>query len=206
MMTGGVVPEPVFTPADYQRVILGRLYAELAPLDPDRVLRHEWANARGCIARFDRGSIEIRVMDVQECPAADLAIVALIVEVVRALVDETWIPYREQKRIATEPLYRLLVDTTRWAENARVDDAALLAVYGCDDGVDNAGGVWRRLLERVLPSHPEHSDRLRRLIDNGSLATRILRLVGPRPTHEALERVYRELADCLARGSELGAR
>jgi hypothetical protein len=32
------------------------------------VLRHEWVNARGAIARFDRSAIEIRVLDVAECP------------------------------------------------------------------------------------------------------------------------------------------
>jgi hypothetical protein len=29
---------------------------------------HHFANSRGAIARFDRGAIEIRVIDIQECP------------------------------------------------------------------------------------------------------------------------------------------
>ena len=52
------------------------------------VPRDEWLNARGAIARFGRGTIEIRVLDVQECPQADLAICAAVVEVLQALVAE----------------------------------------------------------------------------------------------------------------------
>lgn len=86
--TGLVVPEPVFTQADYQREILQRMYRDIAPLDPEGVLQDEFLNSRGAIARFERGSIEVRVLDVQECPAADLAICQAITSVLRALVAE----------------------------------------------------------------------------------------------------------------------
>ena len=46
--------------AAYERDILQRIYSDLEPLDPEGVLRHEWVNARGAIARFDRGTVEIR--------------------------------------------------------------------------------------------------------------------------------------------------
>jgi len=86
-VAGAIVPERVWTREAYERDLLGRIYADMAPLDPEGILRHEWANARGAIARFDRGAIEIRVIDLQERPAADLAIAALTVAVVRALVE-----------------------------------------------------------------------------------------------------------------------
>ena len=88
-LTGQVIPEPVFTRADYKREILQRLYRDVAPYDPDRVLRHEWVNARGAIARFSRNTIEIRLLDMQECPAADLAITAAVIAVLKLFVDET---------------------------------------------------------------------------------------------------------------------
>jgi len=56
------------------REILAPLYAEMHPLDPEGILCHEWLNSRGAIARFDRNAVEIRLVDVQECPLADLAI------------------------------------------------------------------------------------------------------------------------------------
>ena len=73
IVSGRVIPEPVFTRAEYERAARQPLRA-IAPLDPDGILQEEWLNARGAIARFDRGAIEIRVLDVQEHPAADLAI------------------------------------------------------------------------------------------------------------------------------------
>ena len=66
-VTGQVIPEPVFTRSGYE-ALLETIYADLAPLDPAGTLRHEWVNARGCIARFDRMALEIRLLDVQECP------------------------------------------------------------------------------------------------------------------------------------------
>jgi gamma-glutamyl:cysteine ligase YbdK (ATP-grasp superfamily) len=86
-VAAAVVPEPVFTRADYEEQILRRIYRDIAPLDPEGVLQHEWLNARGAIARFDRNTIEVRVLDVQECPQADLAICAAIVAVLRAMTD-----------------------------------------------------------------------------------------------------------------------
>jgi methanogenic corrinoid protein MtbC1 len=54
-MAGLVIPEPVYTRADYDSGILERLYEQMAHLDPEGLLRHEFANARGAIARFERG-------------------------------------------------------------------------------------------------------------------------------------------------------
>ncbi len=77
-VSGAVIPEPVFSQQAYQDQILQPLYRDIAPLDPDGTLQFEWLNARGAIARFDRNTIEIRVLDVQECPRADLAVCALL--------------------------------------------------------------------------------------------------------------------------------
>jgi glutamate---cysteine ligase / carboxylate-amine ligase len=84
-ITGQVIPETVSSRADYERTILAPMYRDIAPHDPQHVLQHEWLNSRGAIARFDRNAIEIRVIDTQECPQADLAIAAATVAVVEAL-------------------------------------------------------------------------------------------------------------------------
>ena len=68
-VAGQVIPEPVCSRDDYEREILRpHLSRSSRRYDPEGVLRHEWLNARGAIARFDRNTIEIRVLDVQECP------------------------------------------------------------------------------------------------------------------------------------------
>lgn len=201
MMAGLVIPEPVWTREAYERDILGGLYAQLAPLDPEGILHHEFANARGGMARFDRGAIEIRLIDTQECPGADLAVTALVVETVRALVEERWIDSPAQRLMETEALHAVLLETTRHAENAVIDRPDLLAAFGVAGRSAKAGEVWATLLERTLPDHPEWTPALRSILDAGTLSTRIARAVGPDPARATLHGVYAELADCLESGS-----
>ena len=200
MMTGLVVPEPVFTRADYERDILGTLYEQLRPLDPDGVLRHEFANARGAMARFDRGAIEIRVLDIQECPQADLAIAALIVELVRAVIDERWMSYDDQRRVATQPLHGVLLDTIRYADRTRIRERAVLDAFGIPQGMAWAADLWLSLLEQVMPDHPTWSPLLRRMLKTGTLANRIGQQIRRFPTKAEVRTVYAELADCLHHG------
>ncbi len=85
-LIGEVIPEPVRSRAEYLERILEPIYRDLAPMDPEGVLRDEWANARGAIARFDRMALELRLTDVQEHPRADLAVAALVAGAVQHLV------------------------------------------------------------------------------------------------------------------------
>ena len=204
MMCGLVVPEPVFTREEYERTILGGLYDQLEPLDPEGVLRQEFTNARGCIARFDRGAIEIRVLDVQECPLADMAITAFVVEVVRAIVDERWISYEKQKLVSTESLHQVLLETIKYAERTRISDRSLLDAFGLSGSMHWASGIWSDLFEQVMPDHPTFSPVLRKMLNAGTLATRIGARVRRHPTHAQLHEIYSELADCLEEGRLFG--
>jgi len=201
-VSGQVVPEPVFTRADYE-ALLESIYADLAPLDPEGVLRHEWVNARGCIARFDRMAIEIRVLDVQECPRADLAIAAAASGVVRALCE----PARQAalRELATEPLAQLLRSTAASGEATKLEDRDYLRALGLPATPRAVGDVWAALIERHVlpdPGAAEHRGALDVLLGEGPLARRILRRCGAAPAREELRETYRELGDCL-RGNRL---
>jgi glutamate---cysteine ligase / carboxylate-amine ligase len=206
-LAGAVVPEPVFTRADYE-ALLASLYADLGPLDPEGTLRHEWVNARGAIARFDRMALEIRVLDVQECPRADLAIAWAVARTLRALCDPDPRHQARLRALATAPLADLLARTTAQAERALVDDADLLRALGLDGAARTAHEVWRALVERHVAADAEsaeHRDALDVLLGEGSLARRILARVGEKPARESLTALYRELADCLREGRLLRA-
>lgn len=196
LMAGLVVPEPVYTRSQYEREVLGRLYDQLAPLDPDGVLRHEFANARGGMARFDRGSIEIRVMDIQECPAADMRLVRLICDTVRALTEDLWRGQASLRGLSTESLHAVLLDCTRLGEDAVVRDPDLLGVFGLPARPVRAGDVWSTLAAARRPADTELATQL----GLGTLSARIRRCVGEHPDRGALRAVYRELADCLTQG------
>ena len=96
-ITGYVIPETVGSYQSYQEQVLQPMYQDIAPRDPRGVLRHEWLNSRGAIARFDRHAIEIRVADAQECPLADVAIAAAVSAAVESL-------YRGQTLVQTPEL------------------------------------------------------------------------------------------------------
>ena len=200
-ITAHVVPESMDSPAQYRREILDRIYRDLEPHDPDKVLREEWSNARGAIARFERNTIEIRVLDIQECPAADLAILQCIVAVVRALTEERLSPLQRQMDLATETLHRLLLQTIRHGGRARIRDAGFGRAVGWNQAAAApVSEVWRHLLDAVCPGKSAWRGTIEMILEEGSLSERILRAAGRRPTRRKLRSVYGRLADCLARG------
>ncbi len=216
-VSGSVVPEPVFTRAAYQALLEG-IYADLAPLDPEGLLRSEWVNARGCIARFDRMAIEIRVLDVQETPAADIAIHSAIAATLRTLCAMNGPAMARLRALETGALAEILRATTREAERTQIVDAAYLTALGFDGQPRCASDLWCELIERDFahdPLYPALQAPLAVIRDEGTLSTRILRRLrglaigrgspSSKPTRETLRAVYGELADCLRDGKMLRA-
>ena len=197
-ITGDIIPEPIFSPAVYDREIFQRMYRDIAPYDEAGTLRDEWLNARGAIARFDRSAIEIRIIDVQECAKADLAITAAITAVLRAMVAEKWCDVTRQMAWPVGPLKKILLDTIRDAEDAVISDRAFLECFGIRGGHSlTAGELWGTLTEQV-EIVKGLADPLQAIIRHGSLANRILGALPAAITRPALEGVYRQLTACLA--------
>lgn len=204
MMAGLVIPEPVYTREAHDREIIQPLYEQLAPLDPAGTLRHPFANARGGISRFDRGSIEIRLIDIQECPQADLAVLAFVTAIVRALAEEQLSPTAEQRPLGVEPLHAILLDTIQSAERTTITNASYLRALGCDAPRIHADDLLVQLFERLIPPTSEHHATLATLLSAGTLATRIARRLRGIPNREALRTTYQDLAECLATGRLFG--
>jgi len=194
-ITAKVIPEPVYTESGYNEHIYQKIMKDVAPYDPDKILEPVWLNSRGAIARFDRGAIEIRIIDIQECPAADLAILSLVIAALEALVEERLLPYKKQKEWDTESLYAIFSRVIVNAEKTLIDDPAYLSIFGVNKPVA-AGDLWKRILELAGPARrlaPWHSE-LNVILEYGSLATRILKSLGDRYSHENLQNVYRSLS------------
>ena len=202
-VVGDVVPETVGSRAEYDARVLAPMYDEIAPLDPAGVLRHEWLNSRGAIARFDRNAIEIRVIDVQECPLADLSIAAAVINVIRWLYDERSASLADQQALETSRLARILRATIRDADEAIIDDVPYLRALGVGAARCSAADVWRALLDASAHDESLTGAPWRPALDvilaEGPLARRILRATGAHPTRQKLHDVYASLCECLHR-------
>jgi glutamate---cysteine ligase / carboxylate-amine ligase len=198
-VSGRVIPEPAYTEGIYRETILERMYRDMEERDPEGVLRYEWLNSRGAIPRFDRSAVEIRVMDAQECPAADIAVAGLVAGVIRAICSGRW---RDPSVIASWPIDRLapiLDSTVRSGEDAVIEDGEYLEALGIKLKNAAASKVWRHLADEVsVPA--EGQDPLEVILDKGTLAKRILRAVGLSTDRDKLKKVYSRLCDCLAEG------
>ena len=197
---GKVIPERVFTKAAYQEQILQRIYSDLAPADPQGILAHEWANSRGAIARFDRNAIEIRLLDVQECPTADTAVVALVRGVVQALANETLSLTSQQMLADEDELASVLDATMRKGDEAIIEHAGLLGLIGLPPKPIRARDVWGHLIKQV-PLAGQDAQRWQTFfahyMQQGCLSHRLVRVAGNAPTAAKLHTLCARLAACL---------
>jgi glutamate---cysteine ligase / carboxylate-amine ligase len=210
-VAGRVIPERCFSEAAYGETIFGPMFAEIAPHDPGGVLQDEFLNSRGAIARFSRGAIEIRLLDVQECPAADLAVAALVCRVVQRLSEQTWSDLAAQQALEIEPLEKVLLGCIEQAERAVVDDRDLCRCLGWEraEARPTAGQIWQELFEQECASDPDFEQQfggpLRTIFARGPLARRIIAAIDGDTRAASLRSVFGGLCDCLAENRMLTA-
>lgn len=201
-VAGRVIPERAFSRQEYNERILAPMYADIAPLDPEAVLQDEFLNSRGAIARFGRRTIEIRVLDVQECPQADLAVAALTVGLLKLLTSERWTASGVQQTMEVEPLEAILLRTIRDADQARITDAGYLKLFGVEDSGISVGELWRRIHDEIASSPAsipaELHEAVQTILSHGPLARRIIKSLNSDASHDRLHELYQQLADCLA--------
>ncbi|MCI0752122.1 MAG: glutamate-cysteine ligase family protein [Flammeovirgaceae bacterium] len=197
-IVGSGIPEAVFSEKDYAKTIYEKIQSDIKPFDTDEILDPIWVNSRGAIARFDRGSIEIRLMDVQECPAADLAITTLVIETIKTLVNEEFISLEDQMKWNDQPLSAILDDLTINGRNASIRNSDYLKIFGFHSSVTTAGELWQFNFDKINLKIPDqHKTALKIILTKGNLSERIVSAVGINPTKERIISVYKELAGCV---------
>ncbi len=197
-LMGSLIPEAVFNQEDYYRVIFEPIARALAPFDKDQVMDHHFANSRGAIARFDRGAIEIRVVDIQECPSADLAIAEMIVATLKALVAGRWVSNYLQRAWHESDLLAIFKDVIVDAGDTVIANKDFLLMFGLMRESATVTELWKHLYRQVREDLSDGARiRIGHILDHGCLAKRILARTGPSPDHARIVEVYRELAQCL---------
>ena len=261
-ITGQVIPEQAYSYDEYNKMIFDKVKKAIAPYDTEHLLNHFFLNSRGAIARFDRGAIEIRLVDIQECPNADIAIAELEIATLKAIVNgkfaasctsnapgssdsatgnaagssasseniaansvpHTLKEYREFLRnFDTTRLAELLNKTVKDAENATIDWAKYLSVFGIDFATASAstspattpaantpattspanavtaGDLWKHIYSVVKNDLTEVSQNvMEKMLERGTLSSALYKALGDSPSHEAFVTEYKKLADCLA--------
>lgn len=198
IISGKVIPEAVFSKEAYHAQIFNKIKEVISPYDTEKVLDHHFLNSRGAIARFDRGAIEIRIIDIQECPAADLAILATVVAVLKKLVNESWSSTEAQTAWHEDALADIFLQVIKEGENTMIEDAAYLQMFGMEDEPMTAGELWAFLLPEIREELSlEQYDIISRIIGLGTLSNRIKKAIGDNPDTETIREVYRKLSACL---------
>ncbi len=200
-ITGLVIPEPAFSQTDYRKTILEPMYREIAPFDPSGILGHEWLNSRGAITRFDRNAIEIRLLDVQECPAADLALAQFIIAALRRLAEDRGSSLGKLVlRSPTREKKRQLQEVIRNGMDAPLIIPELRDAFDLPGHVTTAGGFWRYLFDSGHPDAlPEDARAIvDRILRVGNLSTRLIAAHRQRDAPAGFRPITDSLAACLA--------
>lgn len=196
-ITGSVIPERVYTRRDYEDRVLRVIAKDVERLDPEGVLEPEWVNSRGAIARFGRGSVEIRVIDAQESATSSVAVAAAAIAVVRALVDEKWTSTDEQRGFHETALEPIFTAAAAVGGEVVISDPRLLACFGVSRAPCPVRELWAHLGESLDVRVDGRRDALDVILRQGTLSERILHALGPDPAAGRIRDVYGELADCL---------
>jgi glutamate---cysteine ligase / carboxylate-amine ligase len=202
-IAGKIVPEAVFSKQAYEEQILQKMYDAVAPYDPEGVLQEEFLNSRGAIARFERNAIEIRIIDIQESPLADLAVLQAVVAVVQALASERWVSLDELKQWDEDRLSKLLLRVIESGQETIITEPGFIACFGfkCDDNC-TVGELWKHLVAETmnLDEQPDIAYALNVILSRGCLSKRILEALGEDPSESTIKHVYTSLAHCLQKG------
>ncbi len=197
-IAGQIIPEAVFSEAEYHRVIFDPIITAIQPYDEAGVLSYHFLNSRGAIARFDRAAIEIRLLDIQESPKADIAIVELVVAVLQNLVKERFVSYCMQQEWPEQILFDVLRTAIKDGENARITNRSYLQLWGLDVSAALGRDLWQHIFGQVKDSLSEEAKLvIQHILENGTLSTRILRAVGNDLSKAHLRKVYGRLSEVL---------
>lgn len=203
-LMGSLIPEPVFTKEEYHNRIFDPIRQEITPWDTDGIMDHHFLNSRGAIARFDRGSIEIRVTDTQECPSADIAIFALITEVLKSMVNEKYAGFDQQVLADEAQLFRIFRKAIKQGAQTEIDSPEYLSLFGINQKKISVKEIWQQLYESVENlMNPVETSIIDYILNHGSLAERLLKRFKDEPTNQQITSVYRELAVCLEKNTLL---
>lgn len=192
-IAGKIIPEKAYNQKDYESLIFEPIRKAITPYDSEGVLGKYFLNSRGAIARFDRMAIEIRVIDIQECPKMDIAVLTLIIETIKWLIARQSQELKRQKAFDENELYEIFCGHAKTAEDTIIQNKEYLSIFGFNKPSCTSNELWKHIVDCVQLEN----DEVNLILEKGSLSTRILGRLSQDFSLENIKKVYRNLAHCL---------
>ena len=199
-ITGKVIPEAIFSKRNYLNQIYEKIKSDISVHDTNKILNPIWVNSRGAIPRFDRGSIEIRVMDVQECPSADMAIIELVIETLKGLANGKFIDLEEQMKYRTEGLVHIYDKCIVEGQQTHIDSAEYLRAFHISAPC-SAKEVWQKIIDHLASGNSaleKWKPELNIILKEGTLSDRIIKSLNGDHSIDSIKKTYKQLSGCLA--------
>ncbi len=199
VIMGSMVPEAIFDQEEYYREIYGPIVQLLSEHDPQGSLDHQLVNTRGTVPYFERSTMQIRVIDMQECISGDLAIAEFVTVVLKALTNGRWVSSYVQRAWPETDLLGIFLQVIKDAGNTMIANRDYLLMFGLlkQDQLQCIK-LWQHLFVDLYGDLSEECrQHIGHILEHGCLAQRILKHTGREPSREKLTEVYGELAVCL---------
>ncbi len=201
-ISGDIIPEFIRSSSQYQDNILTPMYHDISPFDPQKILQHEWLNSRAAIPKFQDQTIEIRIIDSQECVTADVAIARAIHAILKQWNQNSHLHL--EKICDTPRLKSIYTQTIKNGLATCIDDSVVLEQWQLPKRTMTARDAWSMLLESVAHDLDNTSQlALEHILRHNNLSERILHACQGDYTRPNLTRVYRQLGDCLVDNQQL---
>ncbi len=192
---GSIVPEYLHSFRDYRTSVLEPMFAAVDRLPDAGILREDFFNSRGAVLKFGRTSMELRILDVQECVRMDVAMAALVRATLRGLmraIQEGSLALPDHGALCQD--YRA---TIRKGRSARVNAPHL-------PGAKTAGGVmvaYARLAEdAATPDERAYLPLALARLETGCLAERLKKRIKVAVGGKIARAALRDLLDELREG------
>ncbi len=205
-LMGLVVPEAVFSQEDHDRTVLAPIARSLAHYGGEVNTDAEAANARAAVAFFDRGILELRVLEPQEHPAVDLALVEFVTVVLKAMMQGRWVSTYLQRAWTEADLLAIYLQVIKDAGSTLIANRDFLIMFGLLKQEQlSARRLWQHLFVELYDELSEEArTHVGHILEQGCLASRILEEVGREPSVEQIKKTYSQLADRLAGSRSFG--
>ncbi|WP_121667946.1 carboxylate-amine ligase [Mesonia aquimarina] len=194
-LTGKVIPERIFTKKDYEKIIFEPIKKAIKPYDAEGILDRHFLNSRGAIARFDRNAIEIRIIDIQECPKVDLAIADFLIKVLQHLTN--FGELEKQKSWHENDLFKIFDEVIKTGEKTKLQ-GEYLTLFDLPQTEILVRDLWMSLFKEISNTMSfENQEIISIILERGCLSSRIISALDRDFSAKNIHKVYHDLADCL---------